>query len=159
MQRAALGALIVLALVAGPASAQTDTYAAFSVGFPLLGNVHVGFEDVLAPGVDLRLTLGGALVSIVDSVYYGLFGVDVLYRINHDDPDVLVMPYVGAGPGVGFAGIAGSSGFVFNGSGVVGVLLRVQDANAFIEARMNVLVAGGDLLPWPNIGVGLAFRL
>lgn len=160
MRQVVIVSLMVLVLLAGTGHAQSGTYAAVSVGFPLLVNVHYGLQDLLAPGADLRFNLGGLFLAVGgDAVFYGIAGADVLYRVNHEDAGATLSPYAGGGIGVGFAGGGGDVGFAFNGAGVVGLEHRAGDTSFFAEARINVTAAGGGVLTWPNIGIGASFRL
>ena len=164
MRQVVIVSLMILVLSAGTAHAQSSSYAAVSVGFPLLVNVHYGLEDVFAPGADLRLNLGGLFLAAGgEAVFYGVAGADVLYRFNHEDAGATLSPYAGGGIGVAFAGFGGGGadavGFAFNGSGVVGLEHRAGDTGFFAEARLNVSAAGGGVLAWPNIGIGASFRL
>ena len=160
MRQVIIVSLMVLVLSAGTAHAQSSSYAAVSVGFPLLVNVHYGLEDLLAPGADLRLNLGGLFLAVGgEAGFFGIAGADVLYRFNHEDPRTTLSPYLGGGIGVGFAGGGGSVGFAFNGAGVVGLEYRTEETGFFAEARVNVTAAGGGVLAWPNIGIGARFRL
>lgn len=155
--------IITFVLMTGAVSAQSGTYAGASAGFPLLLNVHVGFTDLIASDVDLRLNLGGAVIGVDGFLAFaGVVGADALYRFPSDG-DAAAGPYAGAGLGVGFAGGGGAgefgADFALNVAGVVGFEHRVHDVGYFLEVRGNLTVPGaGGFFVWPNVGVGVSFH-
>ena len=155
--------IIAVVLMTGAVGAQSGTYAGASAGFPLLLNAHVGFTDLIASGVDLRLNLGGALFGVDGFVvFFGVVGADALYRFA-SDADAVARPYAGAGLGAGFAGGGGAgefgAGFALNVAGVVGFEHRPHDVGYFLELRGNLTVPGeGGFFVWPNVGVGVNFH-
>ena len=164
MRRIVLVTLVLAALVGSAVHAQSGTYTGVSIGFPLLVNAHYGLEDLLAPGVDLRLNLGGAALGVGGYwVYGGVLGADALYRFGHEDEARTVVPYAGGGLGVVFLGAGGGGGgadvgFALNGAGALGVEYLLEDVGLFAEGRVNLSVAGGGTLTWLNVGFGVNFR-
>jgi hypothetical protein len=154
--------VVAFVLTVGTAGAQD--YVAVSTGFPYVFGVHVGFADLLAPGVDLRINLWGTALAASGGVVFGAAaGVDVLaYAVDEEAPRW--RPYGGVGAGLAVLGAAGGgsvdAGFAANVSGVAGVAFDRGGTDAFIELRGELLVpAGGPIIYGPaQTGEGRADR-
>ena len=90
-------ALLAALVLGGAAYAQSGFFVALSAGWPGAA-VHVGVEDVIVEGLDARLNVGYE--------YAGNFsiGLDALYGLDVEIPDVPIDVYVGGGLGASFAG-------------------------------------------------------
>ena len=155
------GVLVVLVIAGGVASAQS--YGAVSAGLPIvLVSGHVGFEDLIAPAVDLRVNFGGAAIVAGGGGAIGaVLGADVLWRFVSEEAQSWT-PYVGGGAGlfaVG-AGGGGSVGFGFGaiGAGIGGVDFDLGELEIFAELRGELLWAFGEgAIGLPGIRVGVKF--
>lgn len=153
--------LVVLVISGGAASAQS--YGAVSAGLPIvLVSGHVGFEDLIAPAVDLRVNLGGAAILAGGGGAFGAaLGADVLWRFVGEESQRWT-PYAGGGGGlftVG-AGGGGSVGFGFGAIGAIlgGVDFDVGELAVFAEVRGELLWAfGAGVIGLPGVRVGVKF--
>ncbi len=95
MRKLLISLIMIAALGAGGAFAQTGYWAGVSGGYPT-AQVHFGVENVLA-GLDVRGNLSFG--------YFGFLevGASVLYDLGLDTGDVPINVYVGGGPSVGLA--------------------------------------------------------
>ena len=151
------GVLVALVLVCGVASAQS--YVGVSaVGFSVvvvpipivLVYGHLGYEDLIAPAVDLRVNLGGVALFLGGGGLLGAaLGADALWRFGGEEAGRWT-PYAGAGVGVVAvgAGGGGSVDFLFGGTGgvIAGVDYHLEDMTIFGEFR-------GEL--WASVGSGV----
>jgi hypothetical protein len=155
------GILVAVVLLGGVASAQS--YVGVSAGLPIvLVSGHVGFEDLIAPAVDLRVNLGGAaLFADGGGVFGATVGADALWRLVGEEPKSWT-PYAGVGLGIFMVG-AGGGGSVaveFGGTGTVigGVDYDFGELVLFGELRGEVLwIPAGGFLGFPGIRVGVKF--
>ena len=155
------GFLIALVLLGGVASAQS--YVGVSAGLPIvLVAGHVGFEDLIAPAVDLRVNLGGAALFADGGGIFGVaLGADALWRFVGEEARSWT-PYAGAGLGI-FAVGAGGGGSVaveFGGTGGVigGVDYDFGELAVFGEIRGELLwIPAGGFVGFPGIRLGVKF--
>jgi hypothetical protein len=165
MRRYAIFFLISLALSIGAAGAQSGEYYGGSLSLhalvlplPLIG-AHVGFDDLIAEDVSLRLHASGfAFGASGDFLFAGVAGADVLWDFPVGDGAAL-LPYAGGGPGVVFAGLSGAGVDVAPYAGVVaGVSYALDGFRIFVEGRGNVAFGFLDDVPWwMSIAVGVDF--
>jgi len=162
--------LTALALATGTAAAQSPysigvslAYTVFPLPIPLVG-VHVGFENLIAKDVGLRLNLSGIAFG-VDGGWFagGTAGTDVIWQLPAGGA-AAVQPYAGGGAGLLFAG--GGSGADLGielapyVGGVAGVSVPLEDLSVFVEVRGNAAFGFFGLSPWwLSLAVGLAFGL
>lgn len=158
-----LVALALLAVAGGAAVAQS--YGAASIGFPAVFSVHLGFEDLLAPAVDLRVNLGGAAIVVDGGLGFGvLAGADVLFR-TPSDAAARWVPYGGVGAGIGGLGFlgGGEAGVVVRPvvSGVVGIDLVFEGMRLFVEGRGDLLLLVPEATTFGFLGgrLGVKFPL
>lgn len=158
-----LALLVLLAIAGVPAVAQS--YGAASIGFPAIFSVHVGFEDLLAPAVDLRINVGGAALFVEGGLAFGvLAGADLLIRAP-SDPAARWVPYGGVGAGFGGVGFLGGpeSGALFRPivSGIAGVDIVFEGLAVFLEGRGDLLLlfADGGTLGYLGGRLGVKFPL
>jgi len=155
------GLLVVLVLLGGAASAQS--YAGVSAGLPIvLVSGHLGFEDLIAPAVDVRINLGGAALWGGGG---GVFGValsaDVLWRFVSEE-ERRWTPYAGGGAGMFAVGGAGGGsvdvGFGAMGSVIGGVDFDLGELAMFGELRGDLLWGfGAGFIGFPGIRLGVKF--
>jgi len=118
--------IAVAALGSGAALAQ-GYWAGASTGYPFGVTLHFGIEDLLSPGVDLRVNLRGDLIrgSSTGVTYSGFavgVGADVLYSLSDMVTDSPVLPYVGGGLMLGFvSGSATTTGSPPQTAGIGGI--------------------------------------
>ena len=155
------GMLLALVIVGGAASAQS--YVAVSGGLPIvLVAGHVGFEDLIAPAVDLRVNLGGAAVVGGGGGAFGAApSADVLWRFAVEEARRWT-PYAGGGAGI-FAVGAGGGGSVELGFGAIGAVIGGLDFDVgelamFAELRGELLWGfGAGFIGLPGVRVGVKF--
>ena len=155
------GLLVALVLAGGVASAQS--YAAVSAGLPIvLVAGHVGFEDLIAPAVDLRLNLGGAAILAGGGGAFGAaLSADVLWRFVGEEARRWT-PYAGGGAGLFVVGAGGGGavdvGFGALGAGIGGVDFDLGELAIFAEARGELLWGfGAGVIGLPGVRVGVKF--
>jgi hypothetical protein len=152
---------VALVLAGGVASAQS--YAGVSAGLPIvLVSGHVGFEDLIAPAVDLRVNLGGATILGGGAGVFGLaLSADVLWRFVSEEAQRWT-PYAGGGAGVFVVGAGGGGavdfGFGATGAVIGGVDFDLGDLAMFGELRGELLWAfGAGFIGLPGIRIGVKF--
>jgi hypothetical protein len=157
------GILVALVIACGTASAQS--YAAVSVGLPVvLVSGHVGFEDLIAPAVDLRVNLGGGTLFGEGFGIFGLaVGADALWRFVAVDEQPWT-PYAGGGVGVLLLGAAGGgsvdAGLVGTGAAVAGIDYDLGGLSVFAEVRGELLWnPSAGFLGFPGVRLGVTFPL
>ena len=157
------GILVALVVASGTVAAQS--YAAVSVGLPVvLVSGHVGFEDLIAPAVDLRVNFGGGTLF---GEGFGVFGValgaDVLWRFAVGE-EMRWTPYAGGGLGVLLAGAAGGGSvdaeLVGTGAATAGIDYDLGDLSVFAEVRGELLWApGAGFVGFPGVRLGVTFPM
>jgi len=140
--------VVVLVVVALCGHATSQSYVAVAMGFPTLFSVHLGFQDLLGPAIDVRANLGGAALWAGGGAVFGVAaGADVLARAP-SVPEARWIAYGGAGAGImglGFLGGADSGArFAPHVSGIGGVELLLADTRVFLEARGELVLPIGD---------------
>jgi hypothetical protein len=155
------GFLVALVIAGGTASAQS--YGAVSAGLPVVFvSGHLGFEDLIAPAVDLRVNFGGAAVVGGGGGAFGAaLSADVLWRIVSEEAQRWT-PYAGAGAGLFAVGAGGGGsvgvGFGALGTGIAGVEFDLGGPAIFTELRGELLWAFGEgAIGLPGIRVGVKF--
>lgn len=155
------GMLVALVIAGSAASAQS--YVAVSAGLPVvLVSGHVGFEDLFAPAVDLRVNLGGAAIVAGGGGAFGAaLSADVLWRFVSEESQRWT-PYAGGGGGL-FAVGAGGGGSVDFGFGAIGTVIGGVDFDLgelamFGELRGELLWASGaGVIGLPGVRIGVKF--
>lgn len=155
------GMLVALVIAGGVASAQS--YGAVSAGLPIvLVSGHVGFEDLIAPAVDLRVNLGGAAIVAGGGGAFGAaLSADVLWRFVSEEAQRWT-PYAGGGAGLFVVGAGGGGsvdvGFGAIGAGIAGIDFDLGELAVFAELRGELLWAFGEgAIGLPGIRVGVKF--
>lgn len=113
MRKFMITLLAIATLGAGSAFAQSGMWAGVSTGYPFGVAVHFGMEDLLSPGLDLRVSASGQFSGGgIGAFSYSTFGVmlegDVLYGLDLG-ADPSLNAYVGGGLGLGLLNVSGPS--------------------------------------------------
>ena len=157
------GILVALVIACGTAAAQS--YAAVSVGLPVvLVSGHVGFEDLIGPAVDLRVNFGGGTLFGDGFGIFGLaVGADALWRFVAVDERPWT-PYAGGGVGVLLVGAAGGGAvdaeLVGTGAAVAGIDYDLGGLSVFAEVRGELLWSpGAGFVGFPGVRLGVTFPM
>ena len=137
MRKLLISLVLIAALGAGGAFAQSGYWAGVSSGWPG-AQLHFGVENVVA-GLDVRGNLGFA--------YFGSYlevGASVLYDLGLDTGAVPLDVYVGGGPSVGFV-FGGVGGFVTSLEAFGGAEYRLSDlglpeGGVFLELGPKIVI-------------------
>lgn len=153
MRKYVIALLAVITLGAGPAFAQSGSWAGASVGYPFGVGVHYGMEDLFAPNLDLRV---GARVDFIGAFGITLSG-DLLYNLDlADDPNVNV--YTGGGVNAGFVSVLGASVFIVDLHGLFGAeYMFTPQWGAFGEAQLGFGMVGVSGLGGAGTAWGLTY--
>jgi hypothetical protein len=168
MRKFIISLVAVAVIGAGSAFAQSNMWVGASTGYPLGLTFYVGFDDLIAPDVDLRANLAGTFASAQGVSAFGVqLGADVLFDFDPIAGAILLNPYAGGGAIVALAGVAGgggsAGGFGIYASGVAGVeYLIVEELGVFLEARAGVGYFGasgvGGIAPLFGLSLGVNYH-
>lgn len=137
MRKLLISLVLIAALGAGGAFAQSGYWAGVSSGWPG-AQLHFGVENVVAD-LDVRGNLGFA--------YFGSYfevGASVLYDLGLDTGVVPLDVYAGGGPSFGFV-LGGAGGFVTSLEAFAGAEYRLSDlglpeGGVFLELGPKIVI-------------------
>jgi hypothetical protein len=139
--------LLVLVLGVGFAQNAQGLWAGVSAGSPG-ANIHVGAEDVLGDGIDLRGNLGYSYLFV--GGFY--LGADALIHLDVDMSGAPIDVYAGGGPFVTVG-----SGFGLGIEGLIGGEYSLIDAG--LPAAGVFFELGPDLYLAPSLQFGFTGRI